>query len=176
MQPWRDDGAVSNASTRSRRAGKAVSMVTFALLANTDGPPVFAMSSAGAPLAALAGGALARRFRFWQGASGRRYICSIFPLPTSSAAEPLPHYSGAVAVAVGGPAGQRRIAFVAPIEDAPERCWATLQGLGGIAELHVHLLAGTPAQRHEICADLSAAHGCPCLGADLMPLSVAACC
>jgi hypothetical protein len=176
MDPRRDGGAVSSASTLSRRATDAASRVTFALLANSDGPPVFVMSSAGAPLAALAGGALARRFRFWQGASGRRYICSIFPLPTGGEAESLPDYSGVVVVAVAGPAGQRKIAFVTSIEDAPERRWATMRDLRGIAELHVHLLAGVPAQRRQICVDLSAAHGCPCLHADFLPLSVAECC
>jgi hypothetical protein len=161
MHPRRDSRVVSAASTLARAAADAASMVTFALLAKTDGPPVFAMSSAGAPLAALAGGALERRFQFWQGASGRRYICSIFPLPAAREAESLPHYTEAVAVAVALQAGERRIAFVTEIDEEPDRLWATMRDMPGIAECHVHLLAGTVAQRHRVCADLAAFHGCP---------------
>jgi hypothetical protein len=119
------------------------------------------MSSAGAPLAALAGGALERRFQFWQGASGRRYICSIFPLSVPGATETLPYYTQAVAVAVVLHGGARRIAFVADIGEEPDRLWATLQNVHNIAEYHIHLLADTAMQRQTVCADLSAHHGCP---------------
>jgi len=171
MQPRRDGEIMCSANILSRGSFDAVSRVTCALLAKTDGPPVAAMSSAGAPLAALAGGVLALRFCFWRGASGRRYICSIFPVPTTGNAE-WPDYGGAVVVAVAGRVGLRRIRFVTHIEDAPDRFWAKMRDLCGIAEFHVHLLAGTAAQRHVVCADLAAAHGCPCLDADRPAQSV----
>jgi hypothetical protein len=161
MHPRRDDRVMSGASALTRGAADAVSKVTFALLATTDGPPVFAMSSAGAPLAALAGGALGRRFWFWQGASGRRYICSIFPFEAADAVESLPHYTQAVVAAVAVRAGGRRVRFVTDIDEAPDRFWAKMRDIRGIAEFHVHLLAGTAAQRQTVCADLSAFHGCP---------------
>jgi hypothetical protein len=161
MQPRRDGGAVSGTSALARGGADAVSRVTFALLAKTEGPPVFAMSSAGAPLAALAGGALERRFQFWQGASGRRYICSIFPLSAVGGTESLPHYTEAVVVAVAIHDGARRIAFVADLDRASDSLWATIQDVQGIAECHIHLLAVTAALRRRVCADLSIFHGCP---------------
>jgi hypothetical protein len=47
------------------------------------------------PLAAPENSALSSRFHFWRGASGRRYVCSVFP------PERLPAYERAIALFVG---------------------------------------------------------------------------
>ena len=57
-------------------------------------PPGGRAGPASAPLAALAGGALAHRFHAWRGRSGRRYIFSVYALGEC------PDYAGAVIAAV----------------------------------------------------------------------------
>jgi hypothetical protein len=141
-----------------RRAG--ASGVDHALTAKTDGPPVLAAGLPSAPLAALAGGALAARFLSWSGASGRRYICSIFPGRPGEETEWMPHYSNAIVIAVAVHAGIRRIEFVTESGERPERFWDKMKDCCSITEFHLHLLARTAAQRRYACADLSAGHGC----------------
>ena len=88
----------------------------------------------------------ANRFWYWHGASGKRYIHSVYP---ADLCPPLP---GAVYIAVKR-AGPLRIALdcgrFPPI-------WAMLQGLD-CDEVHVHLLAQSDAEARSIQSDLALA-------------------
>ncbi|MGC1556556.1 MAG: hypothetical protein WA745_03305, partial [Methylovirgula sp.] len=53
-----------------------------------------------AALKSLSGSPLAGRFHAWHGASGRRYVCSVFPLDPAAPDAGLPQFAGAVVLAV----------------------------------------------------------------------------
>jgi hypothetical protein len=121
---------------------------TAALLTETDGEP----------LAALAGEALAPRFRSWRGASGRRYIVSVYD------ADACPAYCDAVLIAAAVDAdGRRRPLALADTGVFPEpvlaRARRSLSQIAERVEFHLHLLAASSAQRRAALDDLSAA--CP---------------
>lgn len=107
-----------------------------------------------APLLALADEPLAARFRAWRGASGGRYVFSVY--------EPLdcPAYQHAVILvaAVDG-AGERKARCIVDTGWFPEIVLAnaatTWMGAGITIEFHVHLLANSPAGRQALIADLS---------------------
>ena len=70
--------------------------------------------AADAALACLAGKALAARFSAWRGASGRRYICTIYPFDRAAPQNGLPPYTDMVVLAVRhDPADGREVAGVA---------------------------------------------------------------
>ncbi len=107
-----------------------------------------------APLLALADDALAARFRSWRGASGRRYVFSVY--------EPFgcPAYSHAViVVAAVDAAGDRTALLIADTGCFPEIVLAnaTSRWMRADAkiEFHVHLLANSSAARVALIADLS---------------------
>ena len=107
-----------------------------------------------APLAALAGESLGGRFRCWRGASGRRFLFSVY----SSAA--CPAYDHAVLIGAGVAAdGTRQMLFVADTGAFPEpvlgRARAILAKAGMRVELHVHVLAETPGERAALIEDIS---------------------
>jgi hypothetical protein len=95
----------------------------------------------------------AHRFVYWQGASGRRYIHSVY---AAGACPPLP---GAVYVAVArGAGGERRplaIGRFAAIEALNLACPSGGEGLDAADEVHVHLLAETDAECERILRDLA---------------------
>jgi hypothetical protein len=114
-----------------------------------------------APLDCLAGAALGARFHSWRGASGRRYICSVFPVCAGAELGGLPEFDEAVALAVSrdGEGRRRRIAVL-------DLCWrdgrfaGDLRAAGdavsaGASEWHIHLLAGDACARRAAIADLS---------------------
>lgn len=112
-----------------------------------------ARTIANAELAALAGEALAGRFRHWRGWSGRRYVFSVYD-PASC-----PAYEDAVLiVAAAGPDGERRIVSIADTGALPEiavaRARAIASSLATRVECHVHLLAASRAEREAAIADL----------------------
>jgi hypothetical protein len=76
------------------------------------------------PLAAPDNSALSSRFHFWRGASGRRYVCSVFP------PERLPAYERAIALFVRTAAGQV-VGVAAGLADR--------SSLAEADEVHVHL-------------------------------------
>src|SRR5450631_4092943 len=79
---------------------------SFAMLADAQQPHLREPESA--PLSFLAGERLGARYRFWRGASGRRFMFSVY---TSDAC---PAYDRAVLVgAAVEPDGARRILFIA---------------------------------------------------------------
>ena len=121
----------------------------FAAAAAADAAPAVA----NAELAALAGEALAGRFRHWRGRSGRRYAFSVYD-PASC-----PAYEDAVLiVAAVGPGGERRIVSIADTGALPEiavaRARAIASSLEARVECHVHLLAASRLEREAAIADL----------------------
>jgi hypothetical protein len=76
------------------------------------------------PLAAPENSALASRFHFWRGASGRRYVCSVFP------PERLPAYERAIALFVRKSSGQI-VGVAAGLADK--------SAVAQAEEVHVHL-------------------------------------
>ena len=112
---------------------------------------------AGTPrvLAALDRTGLEDLFRVWAGASGRRYICSVYPL-----GEPRAFDCGrAIVAAVRKSAAGAAIVFVfqpGAGDEADElRNWAQKARQRGANEWHVHLLAESPAARHFAARDLA---------------------
>jgi hypothetical protein len=112
------------------------------------------------PLTSLSGGSLAKRFHAWSGRSGRRYICSVFPVKADESEAGLPDFAGAIVIAVGIDADLRRpIAFFDSTGEASETSDLRHQFLGealaaSAREWHVHLLATDPEHRQLVKADL----------------------
>ena len=108
-----------------------------------------------APLAALAGGALARRFHAWRGVSGRRYIFTVYPIGAAQ----LPELTDAVVIAAGpGCAGEQSIRMIGDSGDVPllpESEGVRRAQRAGAIELHFHVLAATPQARRDVIRDLS---------------------
>ncbi len=119
---------------------------TAAFLAEADGEP----------LAALSGESLSPRFCAWRGASGRRYIASVYE------AQACPAYCDAVLIAAAvDAAGRRRALAFADTGVFPEpvlaRAATSLSPIGERVEFHLHLLARTAAERRAALDDLLAA-------------------
>jgi hypothetical protein len=116
------------------------------------GPP--SGKGGGAQLRALAGDALAARFRSWAGASGERYVFSVYDRQSC------PAYEHAVLiVAAVDKDEERRIIFVADTGCFPELAFANAAQeipTDREIEFHVHLLATSRAERATVVADLSA--------------------
>lgn len=93
-------------------------------------------------------------FRFWEGASGSRYVHHVYSLIGC------PQLPPAVYLLVGIEDGARRVLHVGRIEhDAASLNLAEIRQRGaslGAAEVHVHLLAAT-SDRAAVAADLAAA-------------------
>ena len=94
----------------------------------------------------------ADRFWYWHGASGEKYIHSVY------APDQCPPLPGAVYVAVRRRGGLRTALWVGrfqPFWDGP-LALAEAQRLGsmGADEIHVHLLAGSSLAAEDILADL----------------------
>ena len=119
-------------------------------------PPTAPCFAEGERLAALADDALSPRFCAWRGASGRRYIASVYE------ADLCPAYCDAALIAVAAYAGgRRRILALADTGVFPEpvvaRLAQTLAPLAERLEFHLHLLAANPADRRAALDDLAAA-------------------
>ena len=112
----------------------------------------------GASLKALAGMPIASRFCSWIGQSGRRYVFSVYP------ASECPAFPDAVLLAVVRDMTGRRCvvsardtgAFPEPVVARVQR---ELRAFGPGVELHLHLLAASPAERAATVADLAIAGG-----------------
>jgi hypothetical protein len=105
-------------------------------------------------LSALAGDSLAGRFRHWRGASGRRYIFSVYD-PDSC-----PAYDGVVLIGAAiDENNERRIIFVADTGILPDVVLARAREKAAACdcavEFHVHLLASSHRERAAAIADLS---------------------
>jgi hypothetical protein len=109
------------------------------------------------PLTSLRRTGLEKLFHSWLGASGRRYICSVY-----SVGEPPPFdESRAVIAAVRPGTARAEIAFVfAPGlngESEDFDLWTARARACGASEWHVHLLADTPQARGVVLRDLTPA-------------------
>jgi hypothetical protein len=110
----------------------------------------------GAALAALAGTPISSRFCSWIGLSGRRYVFSVYP------ASKCPAFREAVLMAViRDMTGQRRAVLVCETGAFPDpvvaKTQCRLRAFGAGLEFHLHLLAGSPAERSATVADLAIA-------------------
>ena len=110
-----------------------------------------------APLAGLAGSPLARRFRHWRGASGKRHLFSVFPV--GEPREDAPRFAEAVVLAVGrDDAGVRRILAMDETGQLPELVYDSARFRDAIAagadEIHVHLLTDSAEGRAALMRDL----------------------
>lgn len=108
----------------------------------------------GSSLAALDGLRISSRFCSWVGLSGQRYVFSVYP------ASGCPAFCDAILLAaVRDMAGQRRVVLVRETGAFPEPVVAEIQrelrALGPGLELHLHLLAASPAERAATVADLA---------------------
>jgi hypothetical protein len=108
-----------------------------------------------APAARLFESSAADRFWYWQGASGRSYIHSIYNCDTCP---PLP---GAVYVAVRRHGNMRFAVGTGRFPNVWERgrrsAASLLAGTPGADEIHVHLLARNEEAAEAVCQDLEAA-------------------
>jgi hypothetical protein len=106
-----------------------------------------------APLQALAEGALSARFRSWRGASGNRYVFSVYDRRSC------PVYGDAVLVVASALAdGDRKILLIADTGCFPDMVVANAAAkFGDAPEFHVHLLANSPEARRALIADISQA-------------------
>jgi hypothetical protein len=92
----------------------------------------------------------ADRFWFWRGASGRKYIHSIYAM---GQCPPVP---GAVYVAVRGVGSQRRAVAVGRFASVWDDDWSLFHRVKA-DEVHVHLLARDHAHAEAILGDLKTA-------------------
>jgi hypothetical protein len=128
-----------------------------------DGPGPFAVppAPAGAALAALAGGALARSFYRWRGASGARHVVTVHSLADPAWLD----IAAAVVLIVAVDLDGGRTLLAVEADPSPARRRALRRAALGRAsrgvrcEAHIHLLAETPAARARVVADLTAARG-----------------
>lgn len=118
-----------------------------------------AVAASAVPLAGLAGTDLARRFRHWRGASGKRHLFSVFPVGEPTPGEDAPRFADAVVLAVGrDAAGERRILALDDTGPEPDLFYESARFRAAVAagadEIHVHLLTDTPAGRAALLRDL----------------------
>jgi hypothetical protein len=118
-------------------------------------PPVAA--AANRPLASLMSTGLEKLFHSWLGASGRRYICSVYVLGEP----PVFDCRRALVAAVRRDACGVAMLFLfepGPDEAADDlRFWTQKARVAGANEWHVHLLAETAEDRALVLRDLSPA-------------------
>jgi hypothetical protein len=117
--------------------------------------------AAEAPLRCLSDGALSKHFHKWRGASGRGYVCSVFPVRAGAEFGGLPDFDGGVAIAVARDAkGQRRPLAVFDLCWREARFCGDLESVGsalrsGASEWHVHLLADSEQARKAVISDIT---------------------
>ncbi|MFY9629330.1 MAG: hypothetical protein WAK03_14425 [Methylocystis sp.] len=98
------------------------------------------MAPQGQKLASLDESELRERFYSWRGASGRRYVCSIFSVADQ---EMIAGFSGAAVIGVANAAGTRRAVCVMSSNhiSSPQITEISASSLG-VDEWHVHFRAG----------------------------------
>ncbi len=124
-----------------------------------EGSAVEALTRAGmadAPLASLRGETMMHRFHAWTGASGRRYVTSVFAVDWSQRYAGLPDFDGFVLIPVVRRGTLRRPTSIVAVERDSEKQRAIVAALADQAtEWHVHLLADRRTDRVAVVADLS---------------------
>jgi hypothetical protein len=108
-----------------------------------------------APLASLTSSVLGPRFHAWYGRSGRRKVCSVFPVLESQEAQGLPDFSEAIVIAARRePTGLYAIAVFALGEKEDRGALIEAALRAGAMEWHVHLLAADENERRALLEDL----------------------
>lgn len=112
-------------------------------------------------LASLAGGDLEERFHAWRGRSGRRYICSVFPVDQRAADAGLPEFAEAIVIAVGEDiGGERRVVAFLQCEYGANalarQAFVAAAVKAGAQQWHVHLLTADPQKRRAAIEDIEA--------------------
>ncbi len=115
--------------------------------------------AAHAPLAGLAGTDLSRRFCYWRGTSGQRYLFSVFRLGSRKVEDRCPGFERAIVLAVAHRHdGEREIVSAGETGSEPQTYFES-RGLqdaitAGANEIHVHLLTRDLDGRVAILRDL----------------------
>jgi len=137
-------------------------------LDRTDICSMFVLMMHGQPLSVILpeDSGLSERFWYWRGASGQRYIHSIYR------PDLCPQVPGAVFVVVKSVGGSRRAVSVGRLSDkgvptAP----SSRGGERGDEEIHVHLLARDDDGAERVLCDLMAAMSAPQPATELRPYS-----
>jgi hypothetical protein len=154
-------------SFRGRRSGGHLAKAGLSAQAPTGASPrqpEAAIAPPDVPLTYFTGGSVARRFHTWNALSGRRYICSVFPVKAEEPQASLPDFIDAIVIAVGVAAdGLRKpLSFFECSEansgDSSERRGFLAEALAqSVCEWHVHLLATDPELRRRVIQDLESA-------------------
>ncbi len=98
---------------------------------------------------------IASRFHCWLGASGRRYIVSVFPVEGGTSECGLPDFDGCIVIPVRRRGAARLPLFVRQVEHHGDVRSLRAAGLaGGAEEWHVHLLVEDGAMRKAAVDDL----------------------
>src|SRR5579863_945896 len=110
-------------------------------------------------LASLAGGELSERFHSWRGRSGRRYICSVFPVDPRDGEGGLPDFAEAIVIAVKtDAAGHRRVVGFCQSEHGAgpvaRHAFVAAAVGAGAQQWHVHLLTADPEKRRAAIEDI----------------------
>lgn len=123
----------------------------------TRSPLTTADHAANRPLASLTRTALEKLFHSWRGASGRRYICSVYPVGEAPAFDCCRAIVAAVRRDASGAA--LLFAFRPGLDEANDdlRFWTQKARACGAHEWHVHLLAESPEDLAFVLEDLSPA-------------------
>ena len=125
-----------------------------------DSAVIFDLAPAAGALAALRVHPLRDGFHAWHGASGRRYVASIFPFDSSAKDAGLPAFESFVLIAATIEGARRRARRVEVIEWGSARHRAVAAAIAeGVEEWHVHLLGANRTDRDAIAADLRAGIG-----------------
>ncbi len=101
---------------------------------------------------------MAARFHAWHGASGRRYICSVFPVDRDAPNAGLPDFAEAIALAVAAEKDKAQKCLALFLYDgstaatAREDFVASALAAGAVA-WHIHL-AEDPRQRLAVAKDI----------------------
>jgi hypothetical protein len=129
-------------------------------------------ASNNAALASLVGGELSERFHAWRGRSGRRYICSVFPVDRRDSEAGLPDFAEAIVIAVKTDAfGQRRVVGFCQCEHGAgpvaRHAFVSAAIAAGAQQWHIHLLTADPQKRRAAIEDIEAL--CQPAGGALVP-------
>jgi hypothetical protein len=131
---------------------------------NADASPnarVNAAMPTNTSLASLAGGELSERFHAWRGRSGRRYICSVFPVDPHDKEGGLPDFAEAIVIAVKTDAtGHRRVVGFCQSEHGAgpvaRHAFVTAAVAAGAQQWHIHLLTADLDKRRAAIEDIEA--------------------
>jgi len=122
-----------------------------------------------APLSSLAGGIMASRFHAWHGASGRRYICSVFAVDGDDPHGGMPDFAEAIALAVGKDEGHGRrclstFLFDGSTDLSARNAFVASALAAGAVAWHIHL-ADDPHARLAIAKDIELGRSAQALSA-----------